>query len=167
MIWTAERTEKAEALFAFWQGTPHRDRMAVRGLGIDCVEFAKAILTGTGIWPQFTSPYYSPRWGIGRAFNVMEAMLLEVAHVRPVGAHEDLQTGDLCIFRVGPQSNHIGIYWPRSGRPGIWHSQVQGGVQWTGYAPQSIRKHIQCFLRLTGEGFKVEPSTLNPQSFRR
>lgn len=167
MIWTPERIQAAEEAFAYWEHTPHRDRMAKQGIGIDCLELMKAATIAAGITPPFVMPYYRPSWGLGRAVNVIEPCLLHCFHCETVPAAEEPVLGDLLVWRVGRQSNHVGIVWYRAGVLGVWHTHIKKGVEFVPLPLEQMLIYRQSFVRFTATGFKADPATINPQDFRK
>ena len=165
LIWTPERIAAAAAEIERWKGTPHRDRMAKPGVGIDCIGYVCEITRAAGLIPAFTMPFYSPRWGIGRAFNVMERVLLKCFNVERITSPAEWRPGDLLIFKVGHQSNHIALLWQEGERFGLWHSRVRAGVEFCDMSAE-IRKEAQAALRFTAPGLLLDPATLTPDDFK-
>lgn len=164
-IWTPERTAAAAAEIERWKGTPHRDRMAKPGVGIDCIGLTFQVLQAAEITPPFQMPYYSPRWGMGRAHNIMEGLLRKCLFCEPIKAPIDWKPGDLLIFRVGRQSNHIGIFWQEGERLGVWHSRARAAVEFTDY-DLTLAKTVQTGMRINAPGFRTRPEDLTPADFK-
>lgn len=162
-IWTPERQAAARREAEEWRGTPHFDRMKSKGVGVDCINFVAAVVQASGIWPTFTMPGYSTRTGLGRSENVIERILLKLCHCEPVGETEEWQFGDIVIFTVGRQSNHVGIFLDGF----IWHSMARHLVE-----PMPVHRStfeaVQGVLRLTGDGFREGqgPQNITPEDFK-
>ena len=107
-VWTEEQKARARQIARAWAGTPHRHRIAVRGVGIDCIHLFREIYVGSGLLPPFELPSYDVRLGLRVRHNVMEDALCAVAHFEAVNPYEPA-FGDVMIFRVGRTSNHTGV----------------------------------------------------------
>ena len=138
-----------------WLGTPHRNRMAKPGVGVDCLGFVRAILVATGTLPPFEFPFYDPSWGLGRASNIMERVLKLCTNVEIFPANHAPAFGDLIIFAVGRQSNHVGIFLDGA----IWHVRTNGVVGPT-HPDDDLTGHIQSIATITAPGFTRRPETL-------
>lgn len=160
IIWTQERQDKARAEADAWHGTPHYDRMKKKGVGVDCINFVSAILEAAGLWPAFRMPGYSTRTGLGRRENVIERILHKVAHCETISETAEWAFGDIVVFTVGRQSNHVGIYLDGF----IWHSQARHLVEPIP-VDRSTSESVQAVIRLTGEGFKAAPETIKPEDY--
>lgn len=165
MIWTPARQATARATAEKWAGTPHRDRMAKVGVGIDCLYLMREIAVDAGILPAWDFPYYHPGWGVGRQFNIIERIFTKCCHVERATTEEinegRLQFGDILVFRVGRQSNHVGM--AMDGR--CFHSQARHLVTFTPLAEPVIDR-LQSVLRFTDAGFKMRPENLTHQDFQ-
>lgn len=163
-IWTPERITLAQAELERWAGTPHRNRMAKPGVGIDCIHFVFKVANAAGIAPTFEMPYYNVRWGVGRAFNVLERVITKCFHVESIRDRCQWKPGDMVIFQVGEHSNHIGLLWHQHGL-GVWHAQTGKGVIFSPLNDE-IKKTVQVCLRFTGLGMKLDPATLHADEFK-
>ena len=146
-----------------WLGTPHRDRMAMVGVGIDCIHFVRQVMMAGGISESFELPYYLPRWGIGRGNNIMERLLLQCFDGVLVPYHmEPLADGDILIFQVGRQSNHCGIVLDGQ----CWHSQAAYVVHPDPINPEFLTR-LQAVVRLTARGPRRRPEELQAEDFKQ
>lgn len=146
-----------------WHGTPHRDRMAKVGVGIDCIHFVREVMIAGGISEPFDCPYYLPRWGVGRDNNVMERLLLRCFEAELVPYHmEPVQDGDVLIFQVGRQSNHCGIVIGGQ----CWHSQAKYVVHPIPMTPELLCR-LQAVVRLTACGPRFRPEELTQEDFKQ
>lgn len=153
MMWTHEQKEAARAACNEWRGTPHRDRLRLKKKGVDCVNFVAAVLIDAGLVRDFALPYYSANWGIGRRENVMSRLIDELFHVEEVTGEPEF--GDLLVFRVGRQSNHIGIVIDGE----CWHCMTRRFVE-PSELDHRIFSDVQTILRLVAPGEKRAPETL-------
>lgn len=160
-IWTTERQQVARATAGKWLGTPHKNRMAKPGVGIDCLGFLREVAVDTGVLPPFDLPFYNPSWGIGREFNVIERVLLDCCHSQRVKAHEEIEFGDVVVWTVGRQSNHVGIVLDGA----VWHVQARRHCQ-PDPINEAMMERLQAVVRLTGEGFLRRPETLTVEDLK-
>ena len=153
--WNATRAKLAVLEATSWLGTPHRDRIAIKGKGIDCLNLMREIYVAAGILPRFKFPYYNTRLGVGLDYNVMEWAAGEVFYTTKV-TNSQYRLGDLVIFRVGHQSNHVAVLLD-AGQ--IYHSASGCGVR-TDHL-EVVEDEIQSVLRFTSTGIKRNPETVN------
>ncbi len=154
MIWTPERQAAARATATKFGGTPHRSRMNLPGVGVDCIHFVAAVLTETGLIPPPRLPAYDERIGALRARNIIEDILLEHLHAESLGPEAEPAFGDIVICTCGRQTNHVGIVIDGQ----MWHSPGRGYC-----GPEAVanwRRRIQSFIRITGPGLKADPGEL-------
>lgn len=154
-LWTAEAQAAAITEARKLYGTPHRNRMAKPGVGIDCLGFVRAILVAGKILPPFEFPFYDPAWGLGRASNIMERVLRICTTADILPPDTAPQFGDLIIFAVGRQSNHVGIFLDGD----IWHVQTNYSVGPI-HREDDLAGKIQCLARITAPGFRSRPEDL-------
>lgn len=148
---TARELDAMRQTVTLWKGTPHRDRMAKVGVGIDCVHFLREVFVAAGVLPEFVFPFYATNWGYGRSNNLMERMLVTACHAEVVTTPQD---GDVVVFRVGRQTNHCGVCLDGL----VWHAQFKRGVRFDDLA--TFDDKIQSYVRLTARGFKKRPEEL-------
>jgi len=159
--WTPEAIEAAEAEALRWEGTPHRDRMAKVGAGIDCLYLLREIAVAAGVLPAFQFPYYNPAWGLGRRKNVIGKILDLTTFCKTLPPDAEQQDGDVLIFAVGRQSNHCAIRI--KGR--IWHAIAKRAV--IAETPEeAMEAPLQAIIRITAPGFKRRPETLTQDEFK-
>jgi cell wall-associated NlpC family hydrolase len=149
-IWTNERKQIARTEAQRWIGTPHRDRIAIVGVGIDCINFVYEVLIAAEILERRTIGGYNTRIGYLEKTEKLKRAFKHCAHVKelPPG---DPQFGDIVIFSEGKFSAHSGIVIDGS----IWHSLAQRTVTMSTF--EEWQKHIDCLLRITEIGLKNEP----------
>lgn len=153
--WTAEAAAGAESCCQLYRGTPHMQRRAVPGRGVDCVQFVVAVLQAAGILPAFRWPQYRQDIGLHLNRNQLGDLMREVFHAETVPIDEwDPRTGDVGIFRCGRTSNHCGIVV--GGR--FWHVTVAAPVHDT--AVRAVRGSLQEVVRFTAKGLRGEPHQL-------
>lgn len=150
MIWTPERIALARAELASWKGVAHRDRVAVRGVAIDCINLVKEVLIAAGIIPRLPLPTYSTQDGQFTVSDALKNSLMAALYCEEVPVSE-MTFGDIAVFRTGQRSGHAGFCAP----PHIWHALARQCV--TESDIKLWRRDIQTLIRLTGEGFKLSP----------
>lgn len=144
-----------------WQGQPHANRIAVHGRGIDCLHFVREILTASRVLPSFRFPFYSPNWGVGRDENIVAEMFALCCHAERLEPTAPAQFGDVAIFRVGHQSNHVGILLDDGL---VWHVRARDTVR-----PEhidDIRPELEALIRITAPGFKRQPETITAEELK-
>jgi len=152
-LWTPEREAAAIAWCQAFAGTPHMQRRANPGRGIDCIRFAVGAIQAAGILPDFHWPQYPQTIGLGQATNWMADAILRHTHSHSIAPADWIaSTGDLGIFRVGRQSNHIGVVV--AGR--FWH--VTTGRPVHHCSPDTVRGHLQEIIRLDAAGLTSQPA---------
>lgn len=123
---TPAQIDAARAECYRWLGTPHRNKMARLGVGIDCVHFAARVYQAVGLLPSdFQMPPYDPDTGLHNPSDLMSQLIRDlfpsVVEV-PIDAVSD---GDVLVFQTGRCSAHIGIYLrsePEAEIGDVWHS---------------------------------------------
>lgn len=153
-VWTTDRLTAALAECKAWEGTPHFDRIAVPGRGIDCLHLVGRVLIAAGVLPEFRMPFYRPWWGAGRENNVMERIFMHCCHAGALAPDQPAMDGDVAVFQVGKQSNHVGIVF--GGK--LWHALAKSVVQADDLAP--FIPSLQSLVRLTDVGFRNRPEEL-------
>src|SRR5438045_9745250 len=58
VLWTRARQQLAQESLARWYGTPHKDRIAIVGVGIDCINLCNEVLVDSGVVPRRPFPSY-------------------------------------------------------------------------------------------------------------
>lgn len=161
-LWTPERRETARASCRAWAGTPHHNRIAVPGQGIDCINFVFEVLAAAGVVERFRLPRYQENLGVLRERNIMERLILDYFHAAAVPAPKESlpEFGDVAVWRCGMQSNHIGIVVDGE----AWH--VAGKSRVGPEAWPNVRKDLQSLLRFTASGWHTNPATLTWETIR-
>lgn len=155
MEWTDEQREAIRAVATKFEGTPHRDRIAIPGIGVDCIMLAIEIYRAAGIFPEFTIPQYKTNHGIFRDHNILSVLFRDFAHFRQVGVPE-IDFGDTLVFRVGRYSNHVGVVVDGK----CVHSIARTGVVCSTMTPGFLKK-VEAVMRPERPGLKADPQTIN------
>ncbi len=153
-VWTEERKTRARECAQAWAGTRHRNRIAVKGEGIDCIRFVFEVLASAGVCDRFRMPSYDGRLGILRPVNLMEGLIVDHLFGEVRTKETPLEFGDLCIFECGRCSNHLGIFLDGA----VWHVPGQGAVGPD--AAANVTPKLQSIVRLTACGFRDHPGLL-------
>lgn len=146
-IWTAERQALAIAEIMRWIGTPHINRLAQVGVGVDCIQFVLAVLVASEIIPQREVAAYSVMDGAHNPSGVLAGEIEKHLHVQSVSVDAP-QFGDIAVFYNGQQSAHVGFITG----PAVWHSLSGFGVTRGGF--NVWRRRIKYLYRLNQIGFK-------------
>lgn len=149
-LWTDEKKDLVRQNCEYWEGTPHRNRVAVHGVGIDCLRFHFSNWVASTNIPAFKFPYYKTMDGMFNESNLMRDIMLQAFHVEQIDKYEP-QFGDAVVFRTGSESAHIGTFVDDR----LWHSLAGQRVQWCFY--NNWLKKIDCLIRLTQPGAKIDP----------
>ena len=149
--------EGARAAAELFRGTPHKNRIAIPGIGVDCICLAIEIYRGGGMLPgSFALPQYSPRHGVARERNVAAIVFQRCCHFADLGVPAILEFGDLLIFKVGQVSNHVGVMIDGY----CIHSAAGRGVR-RSIVTSGFRRRIERVLRPVAPGLKCDPSTID------
>lgn len=151
MIWTSHRKALAYDSLVKWRGTPHRNRMAEVGVGIDCVHLLHEVITDAGVVQtrvQFGG--YDVQDGQFDVSERLQNIVQDCLHVAPASI-EQMEFGDIVIFKTGKRSGHLGFYDGAS----IWHALADRCVTKSQLA--LWRHDIAVNLRLTELGWKNHP----------
>lgn len=149
LVWTPERQLLARASCLKWHGTPHRDRLAAVGQGVDCVNFVAQVLFDAGVIESPVLPTYTTSDGMwAESTRLQEAIL---ACVRGQWVLDSFEFGDVLILKTGRRSAHCafcaGDY--------IWHALAGRFVTRSDLALWA--KEVSGAVRLTAAGLKQSP----------
>jgi cell wall-associated NlpC family hydrolase len=152
-VWTQGREALARLSLAKWHGTPHHNRIAVPGVGVDCIKFVYEVCYDSGVWPRVEFSGYDLQAGLGGPSTKLQETFLKAVFGEWV--ERDFQFGDVLIFTTGERSAHCGFH---AGDGKLWHSLAGRRVT---VSDECLWRHdLAGAVRLTGVGFKV-----NPQNF--
>ncbi len=152
-VWTPERQAKALAAVAHWRGTPHRDCVAVVGVGVDCIRLVVEILVASEVTPPFSFPAYNTAEGLHDRSDRMLDGFNRCTFSHHADKREPL-FGDIAVFRTGRMSGHCAFVLGDK----LVHSLAQRQVTVSDY--RSFRPAIDRLIRLDAIGLRAQPSTL-------
>lgn len=155
-LWTDERREKALACCNKWHGTPHHNRIAVCGVGVDCIKLVNEILIDSEIIPRTEFVGYSLDDGMSGQSEKLQRMILACLHADWIADQSDVPYifGDVLIFTNGSRSAHCGFCTGGD----VWHSLGNRSVT---ISPMALWRHqLQGAIRLTRTGFKRSPAAV-------
>jgi hypothetical protein len=153
-IWTPERQALALGSLNKWHGTRHRDKLAIPGVGIDCINLITQVLFDAGIMEQRAFTGYRIDHGLHTVSTRLENAIekaLQVERLDNFQNSDNWAFGDIWIFRTGRRSGHCGFH--EGGR--IWHSLAGHVVTWGDAS--TWRREIEAAYRLTGLGWMADP----------
>ena len=157
MIWTEERKEQARRCLSKWHGTPHFNRIAVPGVGIDCIQLVCEVLYDPGVLPRVKFSCYSTADGMWEESHRLRDVMLRCLHSEVVDK-EAMEFGDVIITKTGKRSAHCGFY---TADGHIWHAL---GSRFVTRSDLKIwKREIVYALRVVKEGFKVSPNCISLQ----
>jgi len=116
---TQERKDELYQVLESWKGTPYRHLVAVKGLGADCTLFVweamnelDAISKNVSNIPRKHGHIDYPR---DRALHSREEVILNVLrgvpYLEEINVKSKPETGDICCYKFGRSTGHIGIYY--------------------------------------------------------
>ena len=150
MIWTDERKTTAQAVLDVWQGTPHINRVAIPGIGIDCIRLVMEVLTNAGIVERRELGAYDVQAGTHSVSRKLAAEINRCLFVESVSVASP-EFGDLAVFKTGTRSGHIGFVTDGY----VWHSLAGRCVTRSPFALWN--REIEFLFRFTDTGWKAEP----------
>ncbi len=146
-LWTPARQAIALATLAKWHGTPHRDRLAIVGIGIDCAKLINEVIVDAGIVQRIELGAYDTVDGLHNVSHRLARAVEKLLHVERISI--DLpEFGAIAIYRTGTRSGHCGFITGHE----VWHSLAGVGVTHGQY--KLWRHQIEFVYRLTATGFK-------------
>lgn len=147
------QTEEERRLHQFasiWVGTPHRDRMAKAGVGVDCVNLVIEAIIHIGKVPRPTAlPSYDSRVGIHEESERLASCIAAAVHCEEV-AHTATEAGDIFVCRTGKAASHCGIFVDRDT---ILHAVA--------------RRHVKCEPALRWRGRMAKIYRMSEPGWRR
>lgn len=147
-VWTPERQAVAVATLAKWHGTPHRDRLAIVGVGIDCAQLINEVLVDTGIVERIDFGAYDVVDGLHTQSHRLARAVEKLLHVEQVSKDKP-EFGDIAVYRTGTRSGHCGIIGRNNH---VWHSLARIGVTHGQF--RLWRHEVEFLYRLAEVGFK-------------
>jgi hypothetical protein len=153
-IWTEERKALARQSFAKWHGTPHRDRIAIVGVGIDCINYIVEILTDATIVDRRPFNGYKLDHGTFKQSQRLHAAVTNALHVVPLAHDAPPEFGDIWSFATGQRSGHCAIV----GEDCLWHAMGNNRVTFTELA--RWKPELDTAYRITSCGWKTDPQTV-------
>lgn len=108
-----------------WKGTPNRPRMAMKGVGADCVNFVHTACYNIGALPMIHFPKYVTRGGGPETLTLMRDVILSIRNIRAVWAEgmdanpiDLVRRGDMVVISSGKALHHLIIV---EEPPRVWH----------------------------------------------
>ncbi len=151
-LWTPKREAAALAFMQRYEGTRHMQRRMKAGRGVDCIRLVFGAMQAAGIVPEFEWPQYLQGIGFAQPSNWLTGLILEVTYGDAIPmAQWEPQPGDLGIFKVGRNSNHVGMVL--GGR--FWHVTYTQPVHDCGI--DTVRENLQEAIRIWQPGLRKPP----------
>lgn len=142
--------EKALASCQKWLGTPHVNRVAVPGVGIDCVHLVHEIMKDCDLLPEADLGRYTLMDGMYNPSDYLKRVFLTACIAEELTIDRP-EFGDIVIFKTGKVSAHCGFYTPGF----VWHSLSNRAVIKSAWS--NWKHEAECLIRLTYPGFKIPP----------
>jgi cell wall-associated NlpC family hydrolase len=153
-IWKPEEVEAAITAAKTWRGTPHKNRVAIKGKGVDCIKFCLLVCVEAGFLQQFKFPKYDTNIGRRGAEDIIMKNLDQAFYLMRLSGDIEPQDGDLCVFRADFSCNHVGIYLKKNLWQCLWNRTVEP------YPYQDWRKHVHTIMRWQSREFKIDPEAV-------
>lgn len=106
-----------------WKNTKWMHGVALKGYGVDCVQFIVALAKTFGWLPE---GYKTLKYNRDFALHNSDSILLEEIENYCVKVEDDFRIGDILIFNFGKCGNHAGIY---IGDERMIHAHIKRGVE--------------------------------------
>lgn len=149
-VWTPERAASALAEARSWVGTRHVNRIAIRGQGIDCVQYVFAIYRSAGLLPAADLGTYSVDDGLFAKSSTMERVMVDCMHAEGMPPDSPL-FGDIVLFKTGDRSAHCGLFAGMD----VYHSLANQCVM---ASPWGLWRHkADRIVRMYAPGFRKPP----------
>lgn len=150
-VWNDETRNLARTEAQRWLGTPHRDRIARVGVGIDCINFVYEVLAAAGVAERKELGSYDTNVGLHEAVYKLKRAVLTCLDCEEMPPN-DPQFGDIVIFKEGAFSGHAGIIIDSD----VWHALAGRCVTRSLYG--DWQRKVECLLRIKSLGLKGEPA---------
>lgn len=139
---------KAKASCAKWRGTPHKNRIAEVGVGVDCIKFVHEVIVDSGIIPRQEFGGYSIHEGTFGMSDVLKNTLEAALNVERVEI-ENHAFGDIAVFKNGMMAGHCGFVTETH----LWHALANKIVTPSQF---NLWAHeIDFLFRVTEMGMKI------------
>lgn len=153
MIWTPERQALAVASLNKWQGTPHKNRIAVVGVGVDCIKLVYEVLVDSNVLPRASFGGYDVDSGMWAESTLLQDTIMNCMFGRWVTS--DFEFGDIFIMKTGKRSAHCGFY---TADGYIWHALARRFVTRSDFV--LWKREIVGMVRLEQIGFRTNPDNM-------
>ena len=134
------------------RGTPHRNRIAKPGVGVDCIKFVLLVMMRAGTIKGLKIPKYPVNVGRRGAEEILIKNIERHLHVERIDPTK-ARTGDFAIFEARLSCNHVGLVVG----PDLW--QVLTGAAAEPYPYKEWVKYMHVLLRLTRREAKPHHDT--------
>lgn len=153
MIWDEQRKEIARNALRRWHGTPYKNRIAVVGVGVDCINLVCEILYEAQVIPRASFSGYDTDLGMWAESTRLQDTMLRCLNAEWVTS--DFEFGDIFIMKTGTRSAHCGFY---SDDGYIWHSLSRRCVTRSDFS--LWKREILGMVRIVKTGFRMSPNNM-------
>lgn len=150
IVWTPSARELAMRSLHKWHGTPHKNRLNIPGIGIDCIKLVAEVLVDSEIVNRLPYGSYSVEHGLFEPSDRLQKVIECAFHVERVAIAEH-HFGDIPIFRTGKRSAHMGFLDDEN----IWHALANRSVTHSNFNLWS--RDVDVLYRITARGWKNNP----------
>lgn len=149
---TEERQKHLHKVLESWVGTPHMHLVAKKGLGADCTLYVwevmkelNAIGNKVGNIPRKHGHIdYPPDRAVHSTEEVLLKVLKGVPYLKEIDIKETPINGDICGYKLGKSTAHLGIYYNKR----IYHSLTKRKVQRYPFHDRYFFKKLSCIFRV-------------------
>ena len=128
-----------------WIGTPWRHRVAVKGLGADCIYFVAGVFHNLKVFNFEIAhkPDYPPDWHL---HNTRELLMETIKRSVPVVeiSLDEIRNGDIILSHYGKAASHASIYLDGF----LYHCIHPGGVIKASFDDRNWREKMRFALRI-------------------
>ena len=152
---TPEIKDKLYNALESWKGTPYRPLVGVKGCGTDCILFVWEVMkevnaVGTRInnVPMRNGRMdYSPDRALHSKEEVLLNILNDISYLDCI-KNKKPKTGDICCYKFGRSTSHLGIYYEGY----IYHAMNKSYVMSVRFTDSLLRKRLTAIYRVMERG---------------
>lgn len=105
-----ERQEQLKNELKTWVGTRFRHHASVKKMGCDCIGFVEGVFRHFNLLAKdFKMPEYDRDWHLHKISGLLVKSVKKTLNVDEIKL-PDIKNGDLCFYRFGKDTAHVGIY---------------------------------------------------------
>jgi len=149
-----ERKKQLYNVLESWKGTPYRHLGKIKGVAVDCIMVVWETMKELGALdahlpniPMKRGRIAYPKWASVHSeeeiiFNALRPLPYTVEMKNPKDS--DIKTGDICCYRFGKSSGHMGIYYEGY----LFHSVSKAPALYIIFTERKFRKRLTSVFRI-------------------